>query len=184
MNIEIKDFIKEYKNAVIKIDDIVITKRVTLIYGKNGSGKSTLLKAITGLIKYQGNITKDVRVSYMSEFISLPMGMNLQELIDGIVNLEEYDYELLKKLLNELKLTNKLTSNCESLSKGMAAKVNLLLSLIIDRDLYILDEPLSGLDERSIAFLIKYIKNSKKQFIISSHNLETFKNIVTEVVKL
>jgi energy-coupling factor transporter ATP-binding protein EcfA2 len=77
MKIKITDFLKQYKNHTVKIDDIVINGRVSLIVGQNGSGKSTLLKAIGGIIKYSGNIECDHRVCYMDEFFSFPSDIEL-----------------------------------------------------------------------------------------------------------
>lgn len=169
MNIEIKGVYKKYKDTTIKYRDINIEKRVVIIKGENGSGKSTLLKAISGLIKYDGVIKSNDSISYMNELIELPQGVSLHEFINMFLKFQQYNIELLNTMLKAFQLCDKLESDVSTLSKGMVTKVAIVLCLLLDRDMYLMDEPLSGLDKKSIEYLIGYIKKSNKSYIISTH---------------
>ena len=182
--IHIRNYQKKYRKTTIKISDILIKDKVTLLLGKNGSGKSTLLKSIAGLLKFDGIIDNKDTTSYMSEYIELPKGILLIDLLQGILSIEEYNEVFLQDLLVKLKLNDYLLEYVSEFSKGMKCKVNLLLCLTINRDYYLLDEPLSGLDEESIKVLINVIKQSKKSFVITSHIKGIFEDIVEGVVYL
>ena len=92
--------------------------------------------------------------------------------------------EDVKKLLKLFKIEGKSKELLSNLSKGMKAKVNLVQCLMEEADLYLLDEPLSGLDKEGVDCLIKYIKQSNKQFIISTHLTNDFEKISDEVFNL
>jgi len=164
MNIKINDFLKEYKGNSIKFDSICLTGRVVLIKGENGSGKSTLLKAISGFIKYKGSIINDQSISYMNEQTFLPNGCSLLEFL---LMFSEKDHMM--SFIKSFNLSSKLNNDLSSLSKGMRMKVNVIICLMDDKDLFILDEPFSGLDKESVEVLINYINNSDKDFLISTH---------------
>jgi len=176
MNILIKDFSKRYDKQLVEIKELDLMGKVVIIKGVNGSGKSTILKAISNVIKYQGTINCEESVSYMSEVISLPKGIILKDFLKIFIRNEQERMESVK-LIHNFKLENKLQSDLSDLSKGMTMKVNLIISLMIDKELYVLDEPLSGLDKEGIIELKKHIKNSKKSFLISSHITHEFSSL-------
>ena len=169
------------ENDHVKIDKISINKRVTLFIGKNGSGKSTLLKAVSNLISYEGEIITSKSISYMPENPIFPKEITVKEFLFNLYQLEPNDYDY-NDLIVKFGLKDKIHEKINALSKGMQAKLNLIQSLMVDKDLYLLDEPLSGLDETSTKILVDYIKNSKKNFIISSHLEETFLGLECEVI--
>ncbi len=186
MIIKVTDFQKQYHNHLVKVEDISITKRVNLLVGKNGSGKSTILKAIANLIKYDGEILCDKQICFMSEIVSYPIDLDLETFIKHLnnISLSEIDNDEVDTLLENFDLIDKLKENLYNLSKGMKAKVNIVQCLMEHSDLYLLDEPLSGLDEAGVKCLIQYIKKSDKQFIISTHLAGDFSDISDEVFEL
>lgn len=184
MNIQIRGFEKRYKDAFIQLKDMDLNGKVVVVKGENGSGKSTLLKAISGLIIYQGTIVNELSISYMSELITLPKGTVLHEFISMMIKMSNVDLVTFNKMLEQFKLNDKLESDVSELSKGMTMKVNLLTTLMLDRDIYILDEPLSGLDNESTKFLIEYIKQSNKSFLISTHLNHEFVDIANREYEL
>ncbi len=184
--IKVSKFRKKYKNKEVVIKDILITKRITLLLGKNGSGKSTLLKAIGGLIKYEGSISVIGKVAYMSEFNSFPHDLKLIDFINSLNSVSKHsisDIEI-KKLFKMFNLYSKKDELLSSLSKGMKAKVNLVQILIDKSDIYLLDEPINGLDKEGVKCLIDYLEKSDKCFVISTHLVDDFKNLKSEIIAL
>lgn len=184
--INVKDFTKRYKKEEVFIKSLVISKRVTLIVGENGAGKSTILRAIGGFIKYEGDIKVNGKISYMSEFSHFPVDLKVNEFINSLkhISSDTKSDEELKDLFKLFNLEDKLDLLLSSLSKGMKAKLNLIQCLMENKDIYILDEPISGLDKDGVKSLIKYIKKSLGNYIISTHLLDDFKDISNEVIYL
>jgi ABC-2 type transport system ATP-binding protein len=168
------------------IKDLLFTKRITLLLGKNGSGKSTLLKAIGNLISFEGNISISGKIVYMSEFTSFPADLNVGELIYSLndISTHKTKEEEIVKLLKMFHLYDKKSELLSSLSKGMKAKVNLVQILLEQSDIYLLDEPINGLDKDGVKCLINYLEKSDKCFVISTHLIDDFKKLKSEVVYL
>ncbi|MBN2605380.1 MAG: ATP-binding cassette domain-containing protein [Bacilli bacterium] len=187
MKIEISQFIKEYTDTCIKVDHIVIDERITLLVGKNGSGKSTIMKSLAKLIHYQGYINANpYQISYMCEQPNFPHDVNVMRFIQLLNNVSSNPRNdaYINHLLSTFQLFDKKDSILSELSKGMKAKVNLVQCLMTKADIYLLDEPLSGLDSESVNRLKDHILNSEKQFIISTHLLDDFKSLNPKVIEL
>ena len=182
--IEINNFIKKYENCKIMIDKAIIKDKVTLIVGENGSGKSTLFKAINNLINFQGEISINIRISYMPEFPKYPIDVTVNQFLTGLLKIQKNKTISFLELLNYFDLIEKIEENISDLSKGMQAKLNLIQCLMIPAELYILDEPLSGLDYDSCEKLINYINKEDKSFLISSHLEDAFSSLHKQVIYL
>lgn len=184
--IEVLDFSKQYQNHQVMLDDFVITKRVNLIVGKNGSGKSTILKAIAGLVNYEGIIKYIGKICFMDEIFNYPNDINLYSFLILLNDTSKSPckMERIDELLSYFKLDKKIDESLNSLSKGMKAKVNLIQCLLEEADIYLLDEPLSGLDKEGIQCFKTYISNSKSQFIISTHLDKNLIDISNAVIYL
>ena len=186
MKIEIYDFSKQYKNHIVTIEDIVINGRVSLIIGQNGSGKSTLLKAMCGIIKYCGTIECNYKVCYMDEVFSYPSDIKLFTFLKLLnsTSISPKKEEEISKLLDYFNLTDKQDDDIQSLSKGMKAKVNIIQCLLEKADIYLLDEPLSGLDKKGVELFKNYILKSKNHFVISTHLNDELEDLSDEVIYL
>lgn len=184
MNIQINNFTKKYRNTSINIKGLDLHKRLVVIKGENGAGKSTLLKAIASLIQYEGDIITPHTMAYLSEKIVLPSGVLLDEFIHMFLRENRYDVSLFEQLLKSLKLEDQLQKDISELSKGMTMKVQLLVVLSIEKELYILDEPWNGLDKESSKVLLDVIKHSKKSFLITSHLNHSLRDIDYQEVLL
>ena len=167
---------------------------LTLITGKNGAGKSTLLKVLLGIVQpYSGSLISDEKVSYVPDssdnyFIGLS-----PNLLFGFLQKQFFiEINLFKERLRELReqfyLNEKLmTQTIQSLSLGEKKKVMLIAAFLLDSDLYIMDEPLSGLDQISVENLLQLMEqkiNLGKHFIIVSHERQEILPTVDQIISL
>ena len=145
-----------------------------LLTGKNGCGKSTFIKLILGFIKPTiGSVISNIKsISYLPEILSLPETLKVIEYVELI--------ERIKKVENNdkwlLRLGIPLFKKIGHLSKGNRQKLGLYSTLIGQEPLVVLDEPLSGLDERMkwIAVDMIYEKSKTAAVIVSTHEKKLF----------
>lgn len=167
---------------------------LTLITGKNGAGKSTLLKVLLGIVQpYSGSLISEEKVSYVPDssdnyFIGLSPNLLfgfLQKQFFIETNLFE---ERLRELREQFYLNEKLmTQTIQSLSLGEKKKVMLIAAFLLDSDLYVMDEPLSGLDQISVENLLQLMEkkiNLGKHFIIVSHERQEILPTVDQIISL
>ena len=167
---------------------------LTLITGKNGSGKSTLLKVLLGIVQpHSGSLIFEEKVSYVPDssdnyFIGLSPNLLfgfLQKQFFIETNLFE---ERLRELREQFYLNEKLmTQTIQSLSLGEKKKVMLIAAFLLDSDLYVMDEPLSGLDQISVENLLHLMEqkiNLGKHFIIVSHERQEILPTVDQIISL
>lgn len=188
--IELKDVFIKHREAKfdIKVNNLVINKNDKIsIIGKSGQGKTSVLNLILGNINsYKGSVTIDnnnlniVRldigvVSQEIELFNMSIKDNLcldkkisdKKIIDYIKELE-----LDELLLFENGIYTLVGEKGLKLSTGQKRRINILRSYLMDKDIYILDEPTSNLDKHTeeivVKFILKYFKN--KTLIIATHN--------------
>lgn len=167
---------------------------LTLITGKNGSGKSTLLKVLLGIVQpHSGSLIFEEKVSYVPDssdnyFIGLSPNLLfgfLQKQFFIETNLFE---ERLRELREQFYLNEKLmTQTIQSLPLGEKKKVMLIAAFLLDSDLYVMDEPLSGLDQISVENLLQLMEqkiNLGKHFIIVSHERQEILPTVDQIISL
>ena len=172
----------------INIKDFVINKNDKIsITGKSGQGKTSLINLILGNINsYDGDVYFDklslldykLDIGIVSQEIEL-FNMSLKDnlCLDKNIDDEEIKSYLKELELDELLLLNdgiytKLGEKGLKLSTGQKRRVNILRSYLMNKDIYILDEPTSNLDKHTeevvVNFILKYFKN--KTLIIATHN--------------
>lgn len=167
---------------------------LTLITGKNGSGKSTLLKVLLGIVQpYSGSLISDEKVSYVPDssdnyFIGLSPNLLFEFLQKQFFIETNLFEERLRELREQFYLNEKLmTQTIQSLSLGEKKKVMLIAAFLLDSDLYIMDEPLSGLDQISVENLVQLMEqkiNVGKHFIIVSHERQEILPTVDQIISL
>ena len=167
---------------------------LTLITGKNGSGKSTLLKVLLGIVQpYSGSLISEEKVSYVPDssdnyFIGLSPNLLFEFLQKQFFIETNLFNRRLKELREQFYLNEKLmTQTIQSLSLGEKKKVMLIAAFLLDSDLYIMDEPLSGLDQISVENLLQLMEqkiNLGKHFIIVSHERQEILPTVDQVISL
>lgn len=194
--VEIKNLYKSYdKKVVLKDINLNIPSgKIIGLLGKNGAGKTTLIKLLndlltptSGEILINGNKvgveTKKI-VSYLPERTYLNKQMKVSEVITFFEDFyDNFDSNKAKKLLKDLDLD--IDEKLSKMSKGMQEKVGLVLVMSRNADLYILDEPLGGVDPATRDYILDTILsnfNENASVIISTHLISDIERILDEVV--
>lgn len=194
--LEIKDLSKSFEKREIlhNINLSVSGGKIVGLLGKNGAGKTTLIKLIndlltptTGEILVNGkNIGVDSKkaVSYLPERTYLNKQMKVSEVIDYFEDFyDNFNSKKAKKLLKDLDLD--INQKLSKMSKGMQEKVQLVLVMSREADLYILDEPLGGVDPATRDYILDTILsnfNENASVIISTHLISDIERILDEVI--
>ncbi|MBQ3047675.1 MAG: ABC transporter ATP-binding protein [Clostridia bacterium] len=195
--------ILEYKSINKNFGEKEVLKDVNLkiesgkivgLLGKNGSGKSTLFKLTNDLLTpSSGEIlidgkpisvdTKNI-VSYLPERTYLDSSLKVSEAIKLFETFyQDFDPQKAERLLMDLKLDKNM--RLSKMSKGMKEKVQLVLVMCRNAKIYILDEPLGGVDPASRDYILQTIlKNFNKNstLFISTHMIADIEKILDEVV--
>jgi len=180
---------------ILKDINLSISKgKIIGLLGKNGVGKTTLIKLINDLltptsgeilIKGQkvGVETKKV-ISYLPERTYLNKQMKVSEVISYFEDFyDNFDSEKAKKLLKDLNLD--INQKLSKMSKGMQEKVQLVLVMSRNADLYVLDEPLGGVDPATRDYILDTILSNFSEnasVIISTHLISDIEKILDEVI--
>ncbi len=191
-----KNVNKNYGNKkVLKNINFSIPRgKIIGLLGKNGAGKSTLIKLINDLLTLDsGEILIDGKkigveskkiISYLPERTYLDKSMTVNEVIDMFSEFyDNFDAKKARKLLKDLKLD--VNSKLSKMSKGMQEKVQLVLVMSRKALLYILDEPLGGVDPATRDYILDTILtnfNEGASVIISTHLIADIERILDEVI--
>lgn len=160
---------------------------IILIEGSNGCGKSMMLKMIVGLIKpTSGSIKVNGKISYAPDYLPSTINLTIREYLDFLDNIYNDNEHNIEDLIIYFKLNNLLDRRLNLCSKGTKQKVNLIQCLIKNADIYILDEPFSGLDKKAIISLKKLIvqKQENATIILTSHEELLDESFVTHKFNL
>jgi len=184
------------KQALNTVDLVIPEGKIVGLLGPNGSGKSTMIKLINGLLEpTAGSITikgskpgietKKV-ISYLPERTYLNNWMKVQDLLDFFADFyPDFSMNRAIEMLASLKI--EVNQKIKTMSKGTKEKVQLILVMSREADLYILDEPIGGVDPAARDYIIKtIIKNYSETstVIIATHLIQEIENICDEVVFL
>lgn len=197
--LEVKELAKVINEKIIvdKISFSVGEGETFGLLGANGSGKTTtfnmlsgLLKPSSGSIRIMGKKAKDVRddIGFVTQRDSFYETLTVRENLDFFASQyglgKKERKEKIKKLLEQIKLTNKSETLASRLSGGMKKRLNMGCSLVHDPKIVFLDEPTVGLDpvvRREIWKMIKELQGMKKTIIITSHYMEEVEHLCGKV---
>lgn len=196
--LSIKNLSKKYYNK-IALENINLDFKKGKIYGligPNGSGKTTLMKVIAGLHKQtRGEVlinndpisykTKS-KISYMPTDDFLYDSFKVKEILKFYSNMyTDFDYDNALKILGEIGVDTEF--KVSKLSSGLKGKLKVTLALSRNTSIYLLDEPLNGVDvlaRDTIMDLIVKSYNDNKTYIISSHLVNEIEKIFDYVIFL
>ncbi|WP_429919661.1 ABC transporter ATP-binding protein [Lederbergia citrisecunda] len=195
--IELKQVGKKYgsKRALNDVTLLIPRGKVIGLVGENGSGKSTLLKLMAGLLTPNtGSATFDgqlitrriaARVAYMSDTDDFYTYFTVQQLVDFYVSqFEDFEVVKAKEILQFLNVS--LHSKIKSLSKGNRGRVKIAVTLAREADIYLLDEPFSGLDpmvrDDIAKGLIRYTDSERQTVIMSTHEIREVEPLLDDII--
>lgn len=194
--LECKHLYKEFDNKPI-LEDInlkIPRGKIIGLLGKNGMGKSTLIKLINDLLtptsgeifingEKPGVKSKGI-ISYLPERTYLDKEMTIKQVIQYFEEFyKNFDTQKAIKLLKDLNLD--INKKISKMSKGMQEKLQLILVMSRNAQLYILDEPLGGVDPATRDYILDTILSNfceGASVIISTHLISDIERILDEVI--
>ena len=184
------------KHALKNVDLSIEPGRIVGLLGPNGSGKTTLIKICTGLLTPTAGValisgmqpspeTKAI-VSYLPEVTYLNDWMKVSQLIAFFDDFYgDFSSEKAYEMLGALKIDER--ESLKSLSKGTKEKVQLILVMARDAKLYLLDEPIGGVDPAARDYILNTIiknYNPESSVVISTHLISDIEPVLDEVIFL
>ncbi|BDZ77905.1 ABC transporter ATP-binding protein [Claveliimonas bilis] len=197
--LECKGLTKQYNNHVNALTNLnLVLERGQIIglLGPNGSGKTTLIKLINDLlIPTEGQVlidgmapgveTKKI-VSYLPERTYLDPSMKIKDIISYFSDFyENFVTDRAYHMMTDLEID--VNSRMRALSKGTKEKVQLALVMSRDAQLYVLDEPIGGVDPAARDYILQTILtnyNENATILISTHLITDIENILDRVLFL
>lgn len=194
--VEFKHLYKEFDGKnILKDINLKIEKGVIVgLLGKNGVGKTTIIKLMNDLLTptkgeilingLKPGVESKKIISYLPERTYLDKDMKVNEILKYFAAFyEDFDTEKATKLLIDLGI--KTDEKLIKMSKGMQEKVQLILVMSRNADLYILDEPLGGVDPATREYILDTILSNFKEgatVIISTHLIADIERILDKVI--
>lgn len=184
----------DHVRALNEVSFCIEPGRIVGLLGPNGSGKSTLIKLANGLLTPDhGRITIDgvapgpqsrSLVSYLPERSYLSGWMKVVELLDLFCDFyPDFDRAAAEQMLTALHISPRL--RIKQMSKGTREKVQLILVMSRRARLYLLDEPIGGVDPATRDYIIHTILtnyNPEAALLISTHLIADVENILDDVI--
>lgn len=195
--VELKDLTKAYNSKTIAVDNVTITLprgKIIGLLGPNGSGKTTLIKMMNGLLtptsgsiringKAVGTETK-ARVAYLPDRNYLPGGQRISDILNYFSEFySDFSMDKAMEMLGSLGISSSM--KLKTLSKGTKEKVQLVLVMSRRADLYILDEPIAGVDPAARDYILRTIINNynpEATVLISTHLISDVEQVLDEVI--
>jgi ABC-2 type transport system ATP-binding protein len=195
--LEAKNLSKQYSSKKYALEDInlnIESGKIIGLCGPNGSGKTTLIKLAAGLLTpTSGTLTIDgaaigpetkAVVSYLPDKTFVPENMKVNGIIDFFKEFyADFDINVANEMLTRLDIDGHETF--KTLSKGTQEKVQLVLVMSRKAKLYLLDEPIGGVDPAARDYILNTIisnYNADSSVIISTHLIADIENTLDEVI--
>ena len=190
------DLYKDYGNLVA-LDgiDLTITKgKIIGLLGPNGSGKTTLIKILCGLLTADDGVAKicgekigyktKALVSYLPERPYFSPWMKVKACLKYFEDFyKDFDRPLAEKMLKDLDID--INKKLRTLSKGTKEKVQLVLVMSRRARLYLLDEPIAGVDPAARDYILETIissYNKEATILISTHLISDVESVLDEFI--
>ncbi len=196
--LECKNLSKIYdrKQALNTVNLSIERGKIVGLLGPNGSGKTTLIKLINGLLQpttgevlingiAPGVESKKI-VAYLPDKTYLNEWMTIKDLLRFFADFyENFNTEKAKAMLKDLSIDE--TVKLKTLSKGNKEKVQLILVMAREAELYLLDEPIGGVDPAARDYILKTILtnyNNNASILLSTHLIQDVEQIFDNIIFL
>ena len=193
---ECKILCKRYGNvqALDNVSVVVEPGRVVGLLGPNGSGKTTLIKLANGLLtptggellingQKPGKATR-AQVSYLPDRPCLPEWMSAEKLLNMFADFyADFQRDKAQEMLEKLGIDPK--QKIKQMSKGTREKVQLILVMSRKAELYLLDEPIGGVDPATRDYILETIirnYNPSASVVISTHLIADVEQVLDDVI--
>ena len=196
--LECRNLTKRYEQKVALggINLQIPRGRIVGLLGPNGSGKTTLIKIATGLLTptegdlwiggYPVGVETKKMVSYLPEHTYIPLHMRVEEILSYFEDFyEDFDRERASVMLEHLNIDP--AQSLKTMSKGTKEKVQLILVMSRRASLYILDEPIGGVDPAARDYILRTIItnfDSDATVLISTHLIADIEQVLDDVIFL
>ena len=185
---------KRNKPVLTNLNLVIPAGRIVGLLGPNGCGKSTLIKMIAGILQpNSGEITVDGNpvgekscslISYLPERTYFSNSMKVDEIITYFSDFySDFDPVRARHLLNDLGIDT--SANLKTLSKGTKEKVQLILVMSRNAKLYLLDEPIAGVDPAAREYILSTIVsnyNPEASIVITTHLITDIEQILDDFI--
>lgn len=195
--VELVGLTKSYDKKNVAVNNITLTLpkgKIIGLLGPNGSGKTTLIKMLNGLltptqgsIKINGQcvgVETKAQVAYLPDRTYLSGGQKISEILDFFSDFyADFSKEKAIEMLRSLNIDPSV--KLKTLSKGTKEKVQLILVMSRQASLYILDEPIAGVDPAARDYILRTIINNynpEATVIISTHLIGDIEQVLDEVI--
>lgn len=197
--LEIKNLSMGYKNKVLDDLNLELEKgQIVGLVGPNGAGKSTLLRILAGLeMTYKGSVIIDGEeisyktgeiLSYQPDKFALSEKLSVKEVVKTYkLFFKDFDEEKFYRIYEEFNLPEKAKAKVKEMSKGMREKMQIALSLSRKAEIFLLDEPISGVDPSARKAIIETILNNFEEdnlIIVSTHLINQIEPLLDRVLFL
>ena len=196
--LECKDLCKQYGRmpALDHVSFAVEPGHIVGLLGPNGSGKTTLIKLANGLLTptagsilvcgTEPGVESHAQVSYLPERTAIPTWMSTEQLVDFYGDFyRDFNRKAAEEMLTHLNI--RLTQRIKQMSKGTREKVQLIMVMSRAAKLYLLDEPIGGVDPATRDYILSTIignYNPEGAVMISTHLISDVEKVLDEVLFL
>ena len=194
--LECRGLTKIYKDtkALDGIDLTIQKGRIVGLLGPNGSGKTTLIKLVNGLLTpsagtmsvcgYPIGVESKKCISYLPDKNFLTPWMTTDQMVDYFADFfADFRRERADEMLNSLDINR--SKKIKTLSKGMQEKVALILVMSRQANLYLLDEPIAGVDPAARDYILNTIISNydrEASILISTHLIADVEEVLDDVI--
>lgn len=197
--VEIVGLTKAYDARNVAINNMTLTLprgRIIGLLGPNGSGKTTLIKMLNGLlvptqgsIKINGSfpsVETKAHVAYLPDKMFVNGSQKVSEMMDYYQDFfTDFQREKATAMLGSLNIDP--STRLKTLSKGTKEKVQLILVMSREADLYVLDEPIAGVDPAARDYILRTIidnYNPQASILLATHLIGDIEKVLDEVIFL
>lgn len=196
--IECKDLTKKYdnKSALDKINLSIPKGSIVGLLGPNGSGKTTLLKLAAGLLTptfgeitvcgFKPGVESKLNVAYQPDRVYINDWMNVNNLITMMKDFySNFNKDKAFEMLHSLNIEP--NQKLKTMSKGTKEKIQLIMTMSREVPLYILDEPIGGVDPAARDYILNTIINNYSEdstVLISTHLISDVESVLNHIIFL